>query len=227
MGTVYFSADFFRFLKDLKANNNRDWFQANKERYEKSVRDPFLEFLTDLGPQLKKIAPHYVVDARPVGGSMMRIYRDIRFSKDKSPYKTNIAAHFGHVKGKEQAPAFYLHLQPGECGIGGGLWQPEPPALKKVRDAIVAEPKKWQKVTSEKELRSACGFVGESLKRPPPGYDAAHPLIEDLKRKDFAMNHPLSEKEVTSAAFMDTAVEALRATKPFLAFLADAVGTEL
>jgi uncharacterized protein (TIGR02453 family) len=227
MAKACFSGDFLRFLKDLKVHNNRDWFQENKERYEKNVRDPFLEFLTDLGPELKKIAPHYVVDARPVGGSMMRIHRDIRFSKDKSPYKTAIAAHFGRLKGEEQAPAFFLRLTPGDSGIGGGLWQPEPPVLKKVRDAIVDQPKKWQKVTSDRELRSACGFVGESLKRPPPGYDPGHPFVEDLKRKDFAMTHALSDKEVTSATFLETAVEALRSTKPFLAFLAEAVGTEL
>ena len=104
----YFSRELFGFLRELRGHNKRDWFQKNKQRYEAHVRDPFLRFITDLGPGLHKINPHIVVNASPTGGSMMRIYRDIRFSKDKSPYKTSAAAHFWHEKGKEGAtPAFY------------------------------------------------------------------------------------------------------------------------
>jgi uncharacterized protein (TIGR02453 family) len=227
MSKPYFSPDFFRFLKELKANNNREWFQANKERYEKTVRDPFLDFITDLAAPLKKIAPHVVVDPRPVGGSMFRIYRDVRFSKDKSPYKTAIAAHFRHGKGGDiSAPGYYLHLEPGDCMIGGGIWHPEPPTLKRIRDAIVANPRKWQKITGGKALGSA-GFMGESLKRAPPGYPADHPLIEDLKRKDFAVSVSMTEKQVTSSDVLTTAVGALKMTGPFISFLAEATGLEI
>src|SRR5215468_1462069 len=138
-----------RFLRELAAHNNREWFQKNKERYERSVRDPFLRFVADLQPRLAKISPHFVADPRPVGGSMMRIYRDTRFAKDKAPYKTEVAAHFWHAKGKEGAmPAFHLRLEPGHSTVGAGIWRPEPFALKKIRQAIAKDAKSWQRVIS-------------------------------------------------------------------------------
>src|SRR5712691_7865163 len=136
-GEAYLTRGAFEFLKELRAHNNRDWFQAHKEQYEKQVREPFLRLIADLAPGLKKIDSSFVADPSPNGGSMMRIYRDIRFSKDKSPYKTYVAAHFWQAKGKEgTAPAYYLHLEPGASSIGGGIWQPEPSALKRIRDEI-------------------------------------------------------------------------------------------
>src|SRR5713226_6999779 len=148
-GEKYFSEEFFKFLVELRVHNDRDWFLKNKERYESAVRDPFLRLIADLAPALKKINPRFVADPRPVGGSMMRIYRDIRFSRDKSPYKTSMAAHFWHSKGKDgSTPAYYLHLEPRNSSIGAGIWRPEPGALKNIRDAIVADPKRWQRITS-------------------------------------------------------------------------------
>ena len=222
----YFDDDLFGFLGDLATHNERAWFEQNRARYEAKVRDPFLRFLNDLEPKLRKIAPHVIVDSRPSGGSMMRIHRDTRFSKDKSPYKTNIAAHF-ELEGVEGGPAFYLHLQPGKSAVGGGMWRPEPATLKRVRDAIVAESTKWSRATRGAELRSACGFLGESLKRPPAGYDAEHPHIEDIKRKDFAMSAPLTDAQVTSSDFMGLVAEGFKRTKPFVSFLAEAVGGTL
>lgn len=216
--------DLLRFLGELRAHNERDWFQANKERYEKSARDPFLRFLTELAPKIKKLSPHFVVDASPTGGSMMRIYRDTRFSKDKSPYKTMVAAHFQHHKGKDGAmPAFLLRLTPGDSMVGAGIWQPEPAALKKIRDHIVAHTKIWQRVTSGRQLGTGC-VMGEALKRPPAGYDANHPNIEDLKRKDFGLGVPITDAAVTRADFLDTVVEGLRTAAPFLEFLTKAMG---
>src|SRR5215813_14927837 len=140
--STYFKRDLFDFLKELTVHNKRDWFQANKERYEAQVRDPFLRLISDLGSGLKKIDPHFVADPKPTGGSMMRIYRDIRFSKDKSPYKTSVAAHFWHKKGKDGAmPAYYLHLEPGGSLIGGRIWCLEPPTVKKIRDRLVSHAK--------------------------------------------------------------------------------------
>jgi uncharacterized protein (TIGR02453 family) len=223
--TAYFTSDLLRFLVELKAHNNRDWFQENKERYEQSVRDPFLRFVADLQPRLKKISPHVVADPRPVGGSMMRIYRDIRFSKDKTPYKTAIMAHFWHDKGKEGAmPAFYLRLEPGDSAMGAGIWHPAPGALKRIRKAIVDDTKSWQKIRGGREFKTSCGMAGESLKRPPPGFPADHPFIDDIKRKDFAVSAPLADKRISSAAFMDDLIDSFRATTPFVAFLAKAVG---
>src|SRR5262249_37434749 len=151
----YFTPELFRFLSQLRAHNNRDWFEANRQRYEQSVREPFLRFIADIAPRLKKISPHVVADPRPIGGSMMRIHRDIRFAKDKSPYKTAIAAHFWHDKAKEGAmPSFFLRLAPGESMAGTGIWHPEPAALKRIRMAIADDPKGWQRATSGRDFRS-------------------------------------------------------------------------
>jgi uncharacterized protein (TIGR02453 family) len=221
----YFDREFFGFLKDLAAHNNRDWFESNRGRYEQSVRDPFLRLITDLQPPLRKINPQIVADPRPNGGSMMRIYRDIRFSKDKSPYKTSVAAHFWHAKGKDGAtPAYYLHLAPGASLIGSGIWRPEPAALKGIRQAIVKQPKQWQEITSGRDFRSTCGLGGESLQRPPAGFDPNHPLIADIKRKDFVTSFKLTDKEVYADVFLDSVIENFRLTAPFVKFLSRAVG---
>lgn len=218
------------FLKQLKANNDRDWFLANKDRYETQLRDPFLRLITDLAPAFEKAKLPYIADPRPNGGSMMRIYRDIRFSKDKSPYKTAIAAHFAHQEGKDDsAPGFYLHIQPGKSMIGGGVWRPEPKALKKIRDAIAGDPKAWHKATAPlragaHKMGSACGLIGESLTRPPAGFPADHPHIEDIKRKDFAISSPLTDAEITGPGLNKLVLERFRASAPFLEFLAKASG---
>jgi len=116
----YFTKGTLGFLTELRAHNSRDWFQANKDKFESQVRDPFLRLIADLAPGLKKIAPGFIVDPSANGGSMMRIYRDIRISKDKSPYKPYAAAHFWHANGKDgAAPAYFLHLEPGNSVIGG------------------------------------------------------------------------------------------------------------
>src|SRR5262249_61843815 len=130
------------FLSELKANNNRDWFLENKDRFEATVRDPFLRFIADFSGKLEKINPHFVADPRPSGGSMMRIYRDIRFSKDKSPYKTWVAAHFYHHDAPEDsaAPAFYLHIDNQHCFTAGGPWRPGPLTFQRVLGSLVKRP---------------------------------------------------------------------------------------
>jgi uncharacterized protein (TIGR02453 family) len=221
----YFTRDSLKFLSELRTHNNRDWFQSNKERYETQVRDPMLRLIADLAPRLRKINPHMVADPRPMGGSMMRIYRDIRFSKDKSPYKTAVAAHFGHAKGKDgAAPAYYMHIQPGGSLIGAGIWRPEPAALKKIRDAIVADSKRWQRVTAEGQRGSACKMTGESLQRVPRGYDPDHPLAEELKRKDFTLARPLADREIVAPGFLALTLATFKKTAGFVEFLAEAVG---
>ena len=219
----YFSDEFFRFLVELRVHNDREWFLKNKSRYENAVRDPFLRLIADLTPALKKIPPGFIADPRPVGGSMMRIYRDIRFSRDKSPYKNSVAAHFGPAAGKAATPALYLHLEPANCAIGAGMWHPEPSPLKQIRDAIVANPQRWQKITSGKEFGSSCGMFGDSLKRPPVGYDPDHPLIADLKRKDFAISAALTDTQICGAGLLEEIVERYRVAAPFVKFLCDAI----
>jgi len=222
---LYFTPELFRFLSQLKKNNDREWFAANKVRYESSVRDPFSKFIADFALPLQKISRHFIADPSPARGSMMRIYRDIRFSKDKSPYKTAVAAHFWHEKGKEGAtPAFYLHLEPGKSMIGAGIWRPEPKTAKKIRDAIVKDSDQWKKATTVCEFRGAFKMGGESLKRPPQGYDGNHPFIVDIKRKDFVVGSALRDSEVCSTNFLETLMKRLRVLAPYTKFLTEAVG---
>jgi uncharacterized protein (TIGR02453 family) len=218
----YFTPELCRFLIQLKQNNDREWFAANKSHYESSVRDPFLRFIADFEPLLKKISPHFIADSR---GSMMRIYRDIRFSKDKSPYKTAVAAHFWHEKGKEGAtPAFYLHLEPGKSAIGAGIWRPKPKTAKKLRDAIAKDYEQWKRATTGREFRAAFKMGGESLKRPPRRYDGNLAFIEDIKRKDFVAGSTLRDSDVHSLNFQETLIKRLRILAPYTKFLTETVG---
>jgi uncharacterized protein (TIGR02453 family) len=220
----YFTPDLFRFLSQLKRNNDREWFAANKARYEAAVRDPVLRFIADFAPILVRISPHFVADASPNGGSMMRIYRDMRFSKDKSPYKTEVAILFSHENGKEEAPAFYLRFEPGNSMAGGGLWRPEPKTAKKIRDAIAKDPEKWKRATATSAFRASFGMGGESLTRPPCGYGEDHPFIEDIKRKDFVAAATLRDSEVYGASFQGTLMKRFQALAPYLRFLTEAAG---
>lgn len=222
---AYISPALFTFLRQLKKNNSREWFLANKKRYESDVRDPLLRFIEDFGPHLHKISPHFVADPRPVGGSMFRIYRDTRFSRDKSPYKTAAAVQFRHEeRGDVHAPGFYLHLEPGSVFAGVGMWHPDANALRMVRDTIVESPDKWKKALNNRAFKARYELSGDSLKRPPRGYDPEHPLVEDLKRKDFVAFTQLAEKDVCAADFLGKYAAIARASKSFMEFLTRAVG---
>ncbi len=220
-GSGYFSVELFKFLRDLKNNNNGNWFAKNKERYEKVLRDPSLRFIKDAGPRLKTLSPHIVADPKPNGGSLFRIYRDIRFSKDKSPYKTQVGIHFWHAKAKrgESSPGYYLHIERGKSFLASGMWHPETPALNKIRKNIVAKPADWKRV-----LERTPRLEGEMLKRPPVGYSPDHPFIEDLKRKDFIAAFPFKETQITSQKFLDNFIESCRSLDPLNRFLAEAIG---
>jgi len=217
--------ELFTFFRELKENNNREWFEVNKQRYESNVREPLLRFITDFGVRLPEISPHYVADARKSGGSLFRIYRDVRFSKDKSPYKTTAGIQFRHENGKDvHAPGFYLHLEPDGVFVGIGIWHPETKTLNKIRDAILEHPNHWEEIVSDKAFASTFELAGDSLKRPPKGYDPEHPLIEDLKRKDFIASTPFSEEDACNPDFIDRFAEACRTASPFIGFLTTAIG---
>src|SRR2546429_439846 len=143
---TYFTPAMFDFLRQLKKYNNREWFIKNKARYESDVKEPSLRFIEDVAPGLKRISPHIMAEAKPVGGSLFRINRDIRFSSDKSPYKTNVGMGFGHDAGHNvPAPGYYLHIEPGETFAGGGIHMPDGGTLTQVRDAIVKNSTEWKK----------------------------------------------------------------------------------
>lgn len=215
----------FQFLRELAVNNNRTWFQENKERYEHEVKGPLLEFVAAFGPHLKKISRHYVADPRPSGGSLFRIHRDTRFSKDKTPYKTHAALQFRHESGKDvHAPGYYLHLEPGSVFFGCGLWHPEPEVLQKIRQHIADDPKAWLKVKNHKTFTAHYQLEGDALTRPPKGFDPEHPAIEDLKRKDFIGVVTLRERDALSPKFLDQVATCAKAGTPLMRFLSDATG---
>jgi uncharacterized protein (TIGR02453 family) len=225
--TTYFTPALFKFLRDLRENNNRDWFKANKSRYEDHVKDPSLRFISDFGDHLRKISPHFNADPRPVGGSLFRIYRDVRFAKDKSPYKTAVGIQFRHKAGKDaHAPGFYLHLAPGEVFAAAGMWHPDSGSLKGIRDGLVADPARWRRVVRSKAFKEGFALGGDSLKRPPRGYDPEHALVEDLKRKDFIASKKLTQKEVTTADFPKRLAELYRQNGALVKFLCEAVGVD-
>jgi uncharacterized protein (TIGR02453 family) len=220
-----FSPALFSFLRELRENNDREWFKANRERYEEAVLEPALEFIADFAPRLREISPHFVADPRPVGGSLFRIYRDTRFAKDKSPYKTFTGIQFRHELGRDvHAPGFYLHLEPGQVFAGAGVWHPDAEALGRIRDAIVADPDRWTKVVRERRFAELFRLEGDALKRPPAGYDSAHPAIDDLKRKDFIAVAPMADRRATSAGLDDELAGMWLTAAPFVHFLCDAVG---
>ena len=222
---AHFNRDMFEFLADLALNNDREWFQANKSRYESTVRDPLVRFVEDFGERLKDISPHMVADPRPVGGSIFRIYRDIRFSKDKTPYKTQAAVHFRHASSKDaHAAGYYLHMEPGNIFSGGGIWHPDSANIAEIRAAIDGRAQEWKRITKDKTLLADHTIEGESLKRPPKGYDADHPLIDDLKKKDFFTVRHYDEAEVCSPDFIDLYADSCRTESKFMAFLTSAVG---
>jgi uncharacterized protein (TIGR02453 family) len=224
MTNRYFTKQTFAFLSDLAANNNREWFEAHKQDYENVVRTPALDFIDDIAQELPAISKHFRAESKKVGGSLMRVQRDTRFSKDKSPYKTNIGIQFRHELGKDvHASGFYLHIAPGECFVGVGLWHPEPDALFKIRTAIVEQPEAWAAARDEPTFRKHFALEGDALANAPRGFAKDHPLVADLKRKDFIGMAQINEAVVTSAKLRPHVVEYFRAAAPYMRFLCGAL----
>jgi uncharacterized protein (TIGR02453 family) len=221
-----FSPAMFTFLRELREHNDREWFQANKQRYTDTVRDPALEFIRRFESHLKKISPHFTADARPVGGSLFRIYRDTRFSHDKTPYKTHVGIYFRHEAAESAlAPGFYLHLEPGDSFIGAGIWRPDTDGAKRIRAAIAADPNAWKRAVGGKFAKTY-RLTGDSLKRPPAGIDPEHPLIGDLKRKNFVGLAPLTQRSVTSDGFTNEFAGLCRTGAPLMRFLCGSLGVK-
>jgi uncharacterized protein (TIGR02453 family) len=219
-----FGPELFRFLADLEANNNREWFAANKDRYEEHLLEPALAFIDAFAPRLAKISPHFRADARPSGGSLFRIYRDTRFSKDKTPYKTNLGIHFRHEHAKDAyAPGYYLHIGPNEVFAGGGIWHPDTSAATRIREAIVAHPQGWKRATRGGTFAKRLELGGDALKSVPRWADPEHPFADDLKRKDFFGWARLEEGDVLAPGFVDEYARICRAAAPLMRFLCDAL----
>ncbi len=220
----HFTDQTLKFLTELSDNNNRDWFQEQKPRYETQVREPSLAFITAMQPLLAEVSKHFIVSAKKTGGSLMRVYRDTRFSKDKTPYKTNIGIHFRHEAGKDiHAPGYYVHIGLEEIFVGAGIWRPDNSALNKIRDAIVEDPPSWEKHTQKPPFSELFQLKGDSLKRPPRGYDPEHQCLTDLKRKDFIASHHLGHDAILQDDFAEQVCELYSVASPFMNFLCNAL----
>jgi uncharacterized protein (TIGR02453 family) len=236
----YFTPATFRFLRALKRNNRRDWFHAHKDEYEEQVRAPALRLITDLAGPLRTISPELVASPRAVGGSLFRIHRDTRFASDKSPYKTHVGMSFYHAAtkavargslgtaalGRLDAPVLYLHLEPGACFTGGGIWHPQPATLKRLRDFLIDNPRSWTRATRSPAFRRVFELGGETLSRPPRGYDPGHELIEDLKRKDFIASSALGDADLLRPDLVMMLTRRFRLMRPMLDWLCASVELE-
>ncbi len=219
MASPHFTRGLFAFLRDLDDHNDRDWFEANRDRYEEQYRQPALRFIADFGPQVRAVSPHLVCDPRPTGGSLFRIYRDVRFGKDKRPYKTHCGMHFRHEAGKDaHAPGLYLHLEPGNCFAAAGMWRPPTAACRNVRETIAAQPDRWREAVGDLDR------FGEQLRRVPVGYAKDHPAADELRWKDFGVHRQLTQQDVLAADAQARIGAAFLPMRPMLGFLCEALG---
>lgn len=221
---VQLTSDLFRFLEELKANNDRIWFKSNQARFEQTVREPLLAFIAAFEEPLANISSSMLAIAKKSGGSMFRIHRDTRFSKDKSPYKTWAAVQFRHEAGRDaHAPCYYLHLAPGDVFVGAGIWHPDRAALDAIRVLIDEKPAKWVKAR-DAVLLAGWDLERDALKRIPRGYAAEHPLADDLRRKDFIAVRRLSEQDVVQSGFLQRYTDLCREPRKLMKFLTEALG---
>jgi uncharacterized protein (TIGR02453 family) len=224
---AYFNAKTFTFLRGLARNNSREWFHAHKDDYEAQVRAPFQRLLLDLQPDLAAISGQYRADPRPVGGSLFRIHRDTRFASDKTPYKTHAGARLFHQRHRElDTPSFYIHVQPGHCFVGAGIWHPEAPTLRRIRHFIADNPEAWRKAVHSPAFRRRFDLGGESLQRPPRGFPPEHPLIEDLKRKSFVGSVALDDDVVLGPGLRRSVASALSGLAPLVDYLCASLDVE-
>ena len=229
MANRHFTPALFAFLRELEENNEKTWWDQNKHRYIETVQTPALEFISDFAPRLAAISTHFVADSRTSGGSLMRPYRDIRFSPDKTPYKTNVGIQFRHESGKDvHAPGFYLHLEPAGSFAGVGLWRPETAVASRIRTHIAENPDDWSKATSTR------GFTRDwiverdedgMLKRVPKNFEPDHPHADDLRLKSFVASTRLSQKDVTSSGFEARLGGMFSGAADYARFLCAATGT--
>ncbi|HEY5789693.1 MAG TPA: DUF2461 domain-containing protein [Gammaproteobacteria bacterium] len=214
----------FTFLRQLARHNERAWFEQHKARYESEVRGPALAFIEAMGPRLAGFAPQFRALPRKSGGSLMRVYRDTRFSRDRTPYKTNVGIHFRHALGRDvHAPGYYLHLEPGRCFVAAGIWRPAPPALRRIRDFLADNPGGWRAALAAAPFAGQFVLDGESLTRAPRGYPADHPLLDELKRKDFIAVRDLPDRAAQQADFVDRVAADFAAATPLMRYLCAAL----
>jgi len=221
---VGFEKASIKFLEQLAANNNREWFKQNKSRYDEQVLDVALRFIQSMQDPLAAIAPNFTAVPQRVGGSLMRVYRDTRFSHNKLPYKTNIGIQFRHQRAKDvHSPGYYVHIDPDRVFVGVGMWRPDADSLRAIRDRIVAKPSEWSGALQDPKFRRHFELGGESLSRAPRGFDKDHELIDDIKRTSFIAVRDLDVEDSLNPQFQRKVETSFAASAPFMKFLCKAV----
>lgn len=213
----------FSFLEDLKENNHREWFQNNKTRYQEQYNYA-LQFADELLLRMKQIDTIETISGKK---SLFRINKDVRFSKDKSPYKTNIGGALTRAT-KYLRGGYYFHIEPGNCFLGGGFWAPSPEDLKHIRLQIAADPEPLQQILSSKEFIATFGQLeGEKLKSAPKGFSKDHPAIDLINYKQFLLIKKLTDEEVQSKQYLETVVSTFQAMRPFFDYMSEILTTDL
>lgn len=216
-----------QFLADLVANNNTEWMHANKKRYENFKKD-YHQYIASVLAEMKPLDK--TLEPLEVKNCTFRINRDIRFSKDKSPYKTNIGIWFTQNKNSKNSPGYYIHYEKGRSFIAGGVWCPEPEELKKIRKEIEFFHDDLEKIVGDKTFKKEFGELTRddtnSLKNAPKGFDPNHPAIEFLKLKSYTASQKIDDKIFTEPDFSKKIAQKLIALKPMNDFLKRALETE-
>lgn len=213
----------FKFLSDLMANNNRDWFNDNKKWYQEEHQH-VVDFAEELLSKLGAIDQIATVSGKK---SLMRIYRDVRFSKDKSPYNPRWAGSFGRIK-PELRGGYYYHIQPGRTVVGGGFYNPNPDDLKLIRNHIAQDDQPLREVLNDPAFKKMFGELGgEQVKTAPKGFDKEHPAIDLLRYKSMYVFHEFTDEEATAPDFADKALEVWKTIRPFFDVMTEILTTDL
>lgn len=225
---TYFTQHAFTFLRTLALNNNRAWFHAHKDDYEQHVREPFQRLLGDLQPLLAEASAHYRSDPRTVGGSLFRIHRDTRFSRNKAPYKAWQGARLFHERRREvPAPSWYIHLEPGACFVAAGIWHPDAPVMRRLRQFIVDNPASWRTAAHGTAFRRRYRLSEqEMLVRAPRGFPPDHEFIDDLRRRNIVALRDIGDATMTGPRLLQVLGRDLAATAPLMDYLCAALDLE-
>lgn len=211
--------DTLNFLKDLEKNNHREWFLAQKARYESALHN-VRELKDRIVQALNK--KDVIEDGR-----VFRIYRDVRFSKDKAPYKNNFGIHFTRATPQRRG-GYYLHIEPGKSFVGGGFWAPDPEDLKRIRDEFAFDDKPIRKIITAKTFVKFFGTLdGEELKTAPAGYDRHHPAIDLIRKKQFVIRRIFNDKALTDPGFLKEVVLTFEAMRPYFDYMSEVLTTDL
>jgi uncharacterized protein (TIGR02453 family) len=213
-----FGPEALRFLRALKRNNRREWFQPRKEQYESAVRRPLLDIVECLAADLRPVAPEIVVDPKT---AMYRIYRDTRFSEDKTPYKTHAAAVFPwRGLPKHEGAGLYFHISPDEVWIGGGMYSPQMAQLQAVREHIAGNHRRLRSIVESSAFRRTIGSLdGEKLQRVPRGFPKDHAAADFLRFRQFLAGRELAPAVATTPRFYPAVLDTFRVVVPLIRFL--------